>query len=147
MKFNWGTGIVIVIILFVIGIGSLVYISMKQQINLVYKDYYPQELKHQTQIDKRNNSLLLKENIKIDYINDAIELNFPHFFRFDRVQGDILLYRPSDFRKDVIVKIKLDEKGFQQIPTTSLDKGKYTVKVDWTHEGIPYFFEQDVHIK
>jgi hypothetical protein len=147
MKFNWGTGIVIVIILFVIGMSSLVYISVKQKINLVYKDYYPREIAHQTKIDKVNNSLLLKENIKIAYSGDVISINFPSFFKFDEVEGQIQLYRPSDFEKDVYVALKLDQSGVQQISATNLEKGKYIVKVDWTSQGTPYFFEQDIHVK
>jgi hypothetical protein len=57
------------------------------------------------------------------------------------------LYRPSDFEKDIYLEINLTPEGLQQIPTAQLDHGKYIVKVDWTYQEIPYFFEQDVHIK
>ncbi len=147
MKFNWGTGIVIVIILFVLGMSTLVYISVKQKINLVYKDYYPREIAHQTKIDKVNNSLLLKENIKISYQGGIIEIAFPSFFKFDEVKGQIQLYRPSDFEKDVYVALKLDQSGLQQLSAVDLDKGKYIVKVDWTYQGTSYYFEQDIHVK
>lgn len=147
MKFNWGTGIVIVIILFVIGMSTLVYISVKQKINLVYKDYYPRELAHQTKIDKVNNSHLLTESVKIVYKNGIIEVAFPSLFNFNEVKGEIQLYRPSDFEKDIFIAINLDTEGLQQISTAQLEKGKYIVKVDWTYKETPYFFEQDIHIK
>ncbi len=147
MKFNWGTGIVIVIILFVIGMSTLVYISVKQKINLVYQDYYPRELAHQTKIDKVNNSHLLTKSVKISYQNGLIEVAFPSLFIFSEVKGEIQLYRPSDFEKDIFLAINLTAEGLQLIPTTQLDRGKYVVQVDWTYQDKPYFFEQDVHIK
>jgi len=147
MKFNWGTGIVIVISLFVIGMSTLVYISVKQKINLVYQDYYPRELAHQTKIDKVNNSHLLTESVKISHENGLIEVAFPSLFNFSDVKGEIQLYRPSDFEKDVYLAINLTPEGLQQIPTAQLEQGKYIVKVDWMYQETPYFFEQDVHIK
>ena len=45
-KFNWGHGILIAIILFLAGIGAMVFISMKQNnsIELIEDNYYEKEL-------------------------------------------------------------------------------------------------------
>jgi len=147
MKFNWGTGIVIVIILFVLGMSLLVYISFKNKISLVYKDYYPREIAHQTMIDKVNNAARLLENVKITNKGDSLEVAFPGIFDFSKVTGEILLYRPSDDLKDLHLPITLSSMGLQNIPTGNLFVGKYIVKVDWMYDGTAYYHEQDVHIK
>jgi hypothetical protein len=51
---SWGKGIILVFVVFVLGIGVLVYRSMTKNIDLVTTNYYEKELKYQEQIDKRN---------------------------------------------------------------------------------------------
>jgi hypothetical protein len=147
MKINWGTGIVMVFVLFVFGMSLLVYISLKNRINLVHKDYYPREIAHQTMIDKVNNAASLPEIIKITNKGDSLEVAFPANFDFDKVTGEILVYRPSDDRKDVHLPINLSSNGLQTIPTDNLYIGKYIVKVDWMYEEVAFYHEQDIHIK
>jgi hypothetical protein len=48
-RWNWGKGIVLVYSLFVLGILFLVYQSKQQKLDLVYDDYYAQELMFQNQ--------------------------------------------------------------------------------------------------
>ena len=53
---NWGTKITLSFIAFVGIIITMVVISMRQDISLVAKDYYVQEIAYQDQIDRiRNN--------------------------------------------------------------------------------------------
>ena len=52
---NWGHGILAVIILFVLGIGSMVYVSSRQKIEMMDDQYYERELKHQSLIDGEEN--------------------------------------------------------------------------------------------
>ncbi|MCK5078307.1 MAG: FixH family protein, partial [Bacteroidales bacterium] len=44
IKINWGTGILIFLVIFFIAIFSFVYFSFQLQINLVEDDYYPKEI-------------------------------------------------------------------------------------------------------
>ena len=56
MKFNWGTGNFIFIVVFFIVIFSFIYYTTTQQINLVEEDYYEKEIKFQEQIDRIHNA-------------------------------------------------------------------------------------------
>ena len=59
IKINWGTGIVIAIVLFIAFILSFVYktIFMEEyEHHLVSEDYYKDELHYQEEIDKLNNA-------------------------------------------------------------------------------------------
>ena len=55
MKFNWGTGIFISIIIFFIAIFIFLYIAFTNENDLVENDYYPQEIEYQNRIDKVQN--------------------------------------------------------------------------------------------
>ncbi len=147
MKFNWGTAIVIVIIIFVLAMSMLVYITYQNSINLVHEDYYPRELEHQTHIEKRNNANRLAEPVTIEYDGAFIEVAFPPVFNFDSLRGEIQLFRPSSGVKDVFILVKTDRVGKQRIPAEGLDKGKYIVKIEWQYGDTFYFNEKEVYIK
>lgn len=142
MKINWGTGILIFIILFLIAIISFVIFASTHKVNLVEKDYYPKELNFDSQIEKNANAEALYEKISISKTDSLIIIDFPGFFRGKTVEGSILLYRPSDFEKDKLFSIQLDTSLRQVIPATDLLPGKYYVKIDWSCDGIPYFQEK-----
>jgi len=74
---SWGKGIILVFVVFVLGIGILVYRSMTKNIDLVTTNYYEKELKYQEQIDKINNTNSLKEKIKIEYNGSVILITYP----------------------------------------------------------------------
>ncbi len=147
MKFNWGTGIVLVIILFVSGMGLMVYITYQTSINLVHEDYYPRELEHQSMIEKRNNALDLDERVSISYNGQVIEISFPDVFDFESLKGEIILFRPSSSEKDVFVLVKTDLEGKQHIRADELDRGKYIVMVEWEFEDKFYYTEKDIYVK
>jgi len=146
MRFNWGTGIALVLFLFMVAMGLLVYYAFNNSINLVHEDYYPRELAHQSMIEKRNNAFELKERLTIKNDKGWIEVKFPDIFNYDSLTGEIQLFRPSSGVKDVFILVKPDASGFQRIPNGALDKGKYIVKVDWAHKGSFYFAEQEIYI-
>ena len=59
MKLSWGYKIAFVYIIFVAGIGFLVFKASSQKFDLVTKDYYDQELKYQEVIDQAANTAML----------------------------------------------------------------------------------------
>jgi len=73
---NWGTGIVIAFVCFAGVLATIVTISMKQDVGLVAKDYYKQEIAYQDQIDRKTNynQLERKPVIKLDASKNHIEL-------------------------------------------------------------------------
>lgn len=142
MKISWGTGILIVIIVFLVAIISFVIFTSTIKVNLVEEDYYPKELKFDSQIEKNTNTEALEEKINFIVLDTLILLDFPDFFDAKAVEGSILVYRPSDYAEDLRYNIDLDTNGYQFIPTKTLLKGKYILKIDWTCEGVNYFQEK-----
>ena len=80
-KISWGTGITIVIVVFLLfTILQVLIIHFYVDYDLVEQDYYSAEIKYQSQIEKvnRTNELGQSLNIKID--KDFIEFDFPTIF-------------------------------------------------------------------
>ena len=142
MKINWGTGILIFIIFFLIAIISFVIFTTTHKINLVEEDYYPKELNYDDQIEKNTNTEALDEKISISLADSLIILGFPGFTEGKEVKGSILLYRPSDFEEDKLYSIELDSNLRQILPAKGLLSGKYIIKIDWTCDDISYYQEK-----
>jgi hypothetical protein len=142
MKFNWGTGILIFIIFFFIAIFSFVYYTTTHDINLVEEDYYPKELAYDSQQEKMRNTANLPEKISFEKTRDMIRLVFPGFINKDSINGSIMLYRPSDHKKDLSYQISLDTACSQVIEAGELLPGKYIIKVDWSFRGKSYYQEE-----
>ena len=142
MKFNWGTGILIFIILFFIAIFSFVYFASTVKINLGEEDYYPKELAYQNIIDKKNNTKSLPEKITFEHRGNTLIISFPAIIEGKKPGGTILLYRPSDYTLDIEHKINTDAEGRQFISTEQLLPGKYIIKIDWVLDSIQYYQEE-----
>jgi len=133
IKINWGTGIVIAMILFMVFILQFVYrISVydKYDHHLVADDYYKDELKYQEQIDKEENANKLIENVKIIKTDSGLNIVFPKEFESGKISGEIKFLRPSNIKLDIKKKIELLTNTFF-IPRKQLVSGKYNIIVDW----------------
>ena len=146
-KFNWGTGIFIFIVIFLVSMGLLVYVSMQQRLDLVETEYYPQSLEYQKQIERMANARALSENILIEQGADALILKYPAEFRNHVVKGTVFLFRPSDETADFTDSIKFDTLLTQRIPIAKFRSGKYSAKINWKMNGKEFYAEQSVRIE
>jgi len=140
-KFNWGTGILISIIVFmIITIGTVVFL-MNQDVDLVASDYYDKGIQHQKQIDRENRTNSMSEAVQIILENGFVRLAFPKSYSQKKLTGTIQFYRPSDSKKDFALAVSIDTVAQQLIPTQNLEKGYWKVKVNWTLDSIEYYKE------
>ncbi len=140
-KFNWGTGILITIIIFmVITIGTVVFL-MNQDVDLVTSDYYNKGIQHQSQIERVNRTNEMVEKVSFNQGNGFVVFNFPKTLSQKRFEGTIQFYRPSDSKKDFTISLSIDTSGQQIISTQSIAKGLWKVKVDWTQDSVEYYKE------
>ena len=56
MKFNWGTGILLFLILFLIAAGIFIAFAMRQSVDLVHEDYYERGVDHTSQMEVEKRS-------------------------------------------------------------------------------------------
>ena len=141
MKFNWGHGLAIGMVLFMGYILYFVVWSFDVDHQLETPDYYGKELKHQEQIDKSANYSELDTGLLILISESDIQFKFPGT---EKPSGQIQFYRPSDIDKDVIVEIKTNEEQTQTVEKGQLSKGRYVVKIDWEAENQTYYFEKNI---
>ncbi len=142
-KLNWGTGITIVIVLFlVITIGQVLAIHYLVDYDLVQEEYYDAEIKYQEQIDKMKRTNNLPEQLNIKITGEVIEIKFPPLFKPDSISGMLIYYKPSDDLLDMEQKIDLNEEGKMHMDTKKLSTGLWKVKVEWAVNGIQYYNEK-----
>lgn len=141
MKFNWGSGIFIFLVIFFISIFAFLYIAFKNDIELVEEDYYPKELQYQQQIDKQDNLMQLGEQIELIQKAHNLALQFPKSQIQDSIFGQIIIYRPSNSKLDKTMRIKTDSNNVHLINTKALTAGKYVLKVAWSYKQKAFYQE------
>ena len=144
IKINWGTGIVIALVLFMIFILSFVYKTIavdKYEHHLVSEDYYKDELYYQKEIDKLNNAAKLSENITLSNSEKGITISFPQDKDFNKINGTIYFMRRSNIKLDFEKEIKLNN-HFTIIPDSLLVSGKWIIKIDWQYNDEEYLLKE-----
>ena len=144
-KMNWGTKLGIMASIYVIGVLIFVGFSTTQKINLVSKDYYPSGVKHQDKINKIRNAQQLETPVNIEQVGDNIEISFPDGMK-SGVKGDIIVYRPADYDLDLKYKLALNDSGIHILSTNELLQGRYTIKLDWVYNDVPYYKEEAIYL-
>lgn len=142
---NWGTKLGIMASIYVIGVLIFVGFSTTQKINLVSKDYYPSGVKHQDKINKIRNAQQLETPVNIEQVGDNIEISFPDGMK-SGVKGDIIVYRPADYDLDLKYKLALNDSGIHILSTNELLQGRYTIKLDWVYNDVPYYKEEAIYL-
>ncbi len=142
---NWGVKIGIFYSAFVIGMLTLVFLSVSQDFHLVSEDYYEKELNYQDHINKLENSNSLKEPLVINYEpNQNIQLSFPR--QKKGIEGIIRFYNPTNAEKDKNYQLKLDSTNQQVINISALPRGVWKVQVDWSSNNTDFFDEKTIVI-
>ena len=143
MKLNWGNKLVIALVIFAGIMATMVTIAMKQNIDLVDKEYYKKELAYQEQIDKMTNTVQHKAiQVSLDENQPLIVLNFKESVN----DGEIHLFRPSNAKEDLRITLATDEKGLQTIPYSKLSSGFWRIKLDWAVGENEYYFEKELNL-
>jgi len=144
IKINWGTGIVIALIVMISGMIYLVSIAVRQDYDLVDKDYYQKSVNYQQHIEEVKNTAELTEKIRLEQTTDSLKLIFPKLSSIQDYSGEIHFYSPVEEKRDETLKLKLDSNFSQLISLKSLNPGRYTVKIDWSVGKVSYYQEEEI---
>lgn len=140
-KFNWGTGILIAIIIFMaITVSTVIYL-MNQKVDLVTDNYYAKEIKYQQQIDMMNRTNEMGEAVTINSEEGFVKIIFPKSLIEKKLTGTVQFYRPSDSGKDFTLPLVLDSSAQQLVPFKILQKGYWKVIVNWNQDSLDYVKE------
>jgi hypothetical protein len=146
IKFNWGTGIVIAMVLFMTFILQYVYRAVSNPDNhheLVSEDYYKDELYYQQEIDKINNGNQLEQNITLERMKEGFLITFPQDMDYTKITGTVNFQRPSNKSLDFGQTISLTNSKLL-INHTNLVSGKWKIKIDWKYEDKEYMLKETV---
>lgn len=146
LKFNWGTGIVLALIVMIGGMIFLVSIALRQDYDLVETDYYQKSVNYQKHIDEVKNTEALAEKIRFNQTADSLKLIFPALASVQDYSGEIHFYSPVEADLDETVKLKLDNGFCQSVSLKRLKNGRYTVKIDWQAKQVSYYQEHEIVI-
>ena len=142
----WPWGITLAFVLFALGIATMVVIACTHKVDLIRADYYDQEIKYQTQLDRLNRTARLSDAVKIAYDGSTrfLTISLPPTHAGPDTVGRIEFYRPSATNLDRELKLELDANGVQTLDTTALLPGLWKVRVHWTFRNEEYFADQKI---
>lgn len=146
MKFNWGHGITIFIIIFLLATGFFVYKSFQEDYPLVEGEYYPKGLEYDKQRERIENVAKLTEKFKIEQTADAVKVIRPDAVKTGFEAGNYMFYRASGENGDYQDTLKADTTTVYTILKSKLLKGRYTLKLNWKASGKEFYQEEPVYI-
>lgn len=137
---NFGKWIFVAFIMFTLFIATLVVICVRQDISLVSKEYYKDELAYQSKLDRLNNTQHLAVKPEISMDGSDVVIRFP---QSDKIEsGRLRLLRPSDARLDQQFELKAGVGDVQRFNLPVWGKGLYRASLEWKMEGTDYYFEK-----
>jgi hypothetical protein len=144
IKWNWGTGITLFIIIFMVFTLWKVYRATQHPVMLVEKDYYPRGLQYQQRIDERHNARLFRAKFQVYEQNKEIIIHFPPLHPDS---SNFTFFRPSDANFDLSFPFQPDSLGLMHLPLRKFEKGKYILKIYWEEDGKKYYVEKKYFLK
>lgn len=142
MKINWGQGIAIFMVTFMIFILSYVYKTFTNDSydhHLVSEQYYKDTLHYQEEIDELDNASKLNINVVLEKTDKGVELTFPS--DLGAITGHIQFQRPSNVKFDINKTIELVDNKLI-IPDDILARGIYNIKIRWKANDVRYLFKE-----
>ncbi|RLD67389.1 MAG: hypothetical protein DRI98_12675, partial [Bacteroidetes bacterium] len=94
MKFHWGTGILIFLIMFLLAAGFFIAFAMRQDISLVHEDYYERGVKHSDQIKVQERSAPYTEALYTKQDESSLYVGVDQELATNMNSALLLIYRP-----------------------------------------------------
>jgi len=144
----WPYMIVLAMVCFMGYIAMFVYKAMQQDVGLVSKDYYQQEIAYQDRIESVRRTQALGD-VMLNYSTDtkSILLQMPATYKGMSLNGTITLFRPSNDQLDKEVPLQLGRDQSQLIETGDMESGLWKVRVSFTDGKAEYYTEKSIQIK
>lgn len=145
MKFNWGTGILIFLILFLLAAAVFIGFAMRQDVNLVHEDYYEKGVDYGAQMNAEARSVVYMDSISSHMEEAFLVVTFQGSQQMQVDSASVLLFRPSSSRLDIRLPFDFRQ-GSTKVPATGLYKGRYILKLSWYAEGLKYEVDKTIVI-
>jgi hypothetical protein len=139
---NFGNWIFVAFVFFALFIGTLVTVCMREDITLVTKDYYKEELVYQQQIDRISNTRALVEQPDISMEAGSLKVSYARLPEVENARLELV--RPSDAGLDEKFTLEPSSTTFQLFTISNPIPGLYRAKLTWEQHGKEYYFEKVV---
>lgn len=146
MRINWGIGVTLGALAFIIFILQLVYRCANEKVDLVSEKYYEQEIRYQEQIDRKTNVNSLQRNVGVVLDGNEVSLKFPDSLLYNRVSGTINLFRPDNSDLDFSLPVRAKKDGTQRISLAEKKSGRWKVQITWTDGETPFYQEESIWV-
>ncbi|MEZ5103885.1 MAG: FixH family protein [Draconibacterium sp.] len=146
MKWNWGTGIFIFLVLFLAACTAFIIFAMQQDVNLVHKDYYEKGVNYTEQMNTNARSKQYYSSVQTQLQNEYLRVDFEQSLAAKIDSGNVLLYRPSNSNQDIIMPLSLTDNSIF-ISKSNLVSGRYILKLNWFSDGLKYEIDKPVNIQ
>lgn len=145
MKFNFGTGIAIFLILFVSAMIGFVIFTSRLDVNMVHEDYYERGVDHSQQIVLERRSVEFAGMVHIGQESGQIVVLLDEPLATEATDIRLHFYRPSDSNLDKIFLLEPID-GKVLIDRSELSEGRYTAKFSWRMAEQEYEVEKMIVI-
>ncbi|RZK73276.1 MAG: nitrogen fixation protein FixH [Pedobacter sp.] len=141
---NWGTKLVLGMAAFMSFIIGMVIYMFKQHGNdaLVEEDYYEKGINYDKEYDAKSNALNDDATPEIKQSQSQLIIQLK-----DAADYKLTLMRPSAKEKDIKSSGKtIGDQNLIIIEAVNLDKGLWSLKLEWRSNGKDYMYTKDVTI-
>src|SRR5215470_15811214 len=104
----WPYGIILTFVLFISGTIGLVVMACGQKSELVSPDYYEQEIRFQSQLDRAARARAVAASVSYEPASRQIKIEFPADLAVKAPSGHVKLYRPSAANLDRQFELELN---------------------------------------
>lgn len=139
---NWGIKILLTLITIVVVTVSVgIYMVSQDTDTLDEEGYYEKGLDYEAIIAHKRN--VLSDNAQPEI---TIKGNYLEFlFKKGDHQGEILLKRAADQQLDRVIPFVTTEQKYT-LSLKDIEKGAWEVQLNWSSNGVPYYYQKRLYI-
>jgi hypothetical protein len=145
MKFNWGHSIVVFFGIFISLAIMFIIFSLKQNNDLVEKDYYKKGADYTSQMIINQRSKLYEDSVSIIMSGEYATIKLASSIVSKADTLNTLFFRPSDKKLDNFFSTVITGETVD-ISLSGFVRGRYIVQLSWTISGDEFMLKRDVFI-
>ena len=143
MKFNWGTGIAVVLTLFVGGMMWTFFNTGNHQQELVVSEYYNKEGDAIDRANHLSNAREVGAELTTNLTEEALELTIPDVLVHPESTGQVVLYYPTAAAHDQTLSWPAGAQEMR-IQRSALAPGRCILRVTISRGGKSYLLEKNL---
>ena len=136
---NWGHGIALLVISFIVFMSGLVFLCLQQDFYLVSSSYYEEGVAYDNTQSAISNYKSLEDQIQLQTTNQILTISIPT----NIVSGGIKFYKPDNGNHDVQLQLNGDSQTITQ-DLSQMAKGFYHVQIQWNDGQSDYIADQSI---